>query len=101
MSIHKLATSLAGLASLAFVAAEVRADFETDHVLLATVSSGDLTAYRSIVRYGGTRTYNRLTPIFLGLIAGEVLGGLFPALFGAVYYFVSGNQPRLFNVIPG
>jgi len=54
-----------------------------------------------IVRYGGTRTYNRLRPIFLGLIAGEVLGALFPALFGAVYYFVSGNQPRLFNVIPG
>ncbi len=55
----------------------------------------------AVVRYGGTRVYNRLKPVFLGLIAGEVLGALFPALFGAVYYFISGNQPRLFNVIPG
>ena len=55
----------------------------------------------AIVRYGGSRTYNRLKPLFLGLIAGEVLGALFPTLFGAAYYFLTGNQPQVFNVIPG
>jgi hypothetical protein len=54
-----------------------------------------------VVRYGGTKAYNRLKPLFLGLIAGEVLGAVFPALFGAAYYFITGNQPKLFNVIPG
>ncbi|MDX9979718.1 MAG: hypothetical protein RBU25_06670 [Lentisphaeria bacterium] len=55
----------------------------------------------AIVRYGGSKIYNRLKPLFLGLIAGEVLGALFPALFGVFYYFITGNQPRMFNVIPG
>jgi hypothetical protein len=54
-----------------------------------------------VVRYGGTKAYNRLKPVFLGLIAGEVVGALFPALFGAAYFFITGNQPKLFNVIPG
>lgn len=55
----------------------------------------------AVVRYGGSQVYNRLKPLFLGLIAGEVLGALFPALFGAFYYFITGDQPKMFNVIPG
>ncbi|MBT7300964.1 MAG: hypothetical protein HN849_15700 [Victivallales bacterium] len=55
----------------------------------------------AVVRYGGSKTYGLLKPLFLGLIAGEVLGALFPALFGAAYYFLTGNQPQVFNVIPG
>jgi hypothetical protein len=37
----------------------------------------------------------------IGLIAGEVLGALFPTLFGVVYYFITNDQPKMFNVIPG
>jgi len=54
-----------------------------------------------IVRYGGSGLYNRVKPIMIGLIAGELLGALFPTLFGAAYYLITGRQPMMFNVIPG
>ena len=54
-----------------------------------------------ITRYGGSHTYNRIKPLMLGLIAGEVLSALFPTIFGAIYYFITNEQPQMFNVIPG
>jgi len=54
-----------------------------------------------VAKYGGVGLYNRLRPLMVGLIAGEVLGALFPALFGACYYLLTGRQPMMFNVIPG
>jgi hypothetical protein len=54
-----------------------------------------------ITQYGGSQAYNRLKPLMIGLIAGEVLGALFPTLFGVVYYFITNDQPKMFNVIPG
>ena len=59
-------------------------------------------AVKSIVaKYGGSNTYNRLKPLMLGLIAGEILGALLPTLFGLLYYAITNEQPRMFNVIPG
>ncbi|MBN2450385.1 MAG: hypothetical protein JXR77_08345 [Lentisphaeria bacterium] len=54
-----------------------------------------------IGKYGGASLYNRLKPLMIGIIAGELLGALFPTLFGAAYYFLTGRQPMSFNVIPG
>ena len=54
-----------------------------------------------IVRYGGSRAYDRLKPLMMGLIAGEVLGALFPTLVGAIYFFLTNQQPRTLNVLPG
>jgi hypothetical protein len=54
-----------------------------------------------ITKYGGSGLYNRLKPVMIGLIAGELLGALFPTLFGAFYYLLTGQQPMMFNVIPG
>lgn len=54
-----------------------------------------------IVRYGGSRAYERLKPLMMGLIAGEVLGALAPTLVGAIYYFITNQQPRTLNVLPG
>lgn len=54
-----------------------------------------------ITRFGGSKAYNKLKPIMLGLIAGEVLGALFPTIFGLFFYLTTGQQPRGFNVIPG
>lgn len=54
-----------------------------------------------ITRFGGSRAYNMLKPLMIGLIAGEVLGALFPTLFGLLYYLITGQQPKAFNVIPG
>lgn len=46
-----------------------------------------------VMKYGGSRLYNRLKPLMLGLIAGEILGAMVPSLVGTVYYFVTGKQP--------
>jgi hypothetical protein len=54
-----------------------------------------------VTKYGGSSLYNRLKPVMIGLIAGELLGALFPTLFGALYYLLTGQQPMMFNVIPG
>jgi hypothetical protein len=54
-----------------------------------------------ITKYGGSGLYNRLKPAMIGLIAGELLGALFPTLFGALYYLLTGEQPMTYNAIPG
>lgn len=47
----------------------------------------------SVLRYGGNHLYNRLRPLMLGLIAGEILGAVVPSIVGAVYYFITNKQP--------
>ena len=54
-----------------------------------------------VTKYGGSKLYGTLKPVMMGLIAGEVLGALFPSLFGLVYYLITNHQPKMFNVIPG
>jgi hypothetical protein len=55
----------------------------------------------SVMKYGGGKLYNRLKPLMMGLIAGEVLGAVFPSIVGAIYYFATGEQPVSFRVLPG
>lgn len=52
-------------------------------------------------KYGGARVYQRLKPLMIGLIAGEVLGALIPSLIGAVYFACTGEPPKQFWVLPG
>ncbi|MBT3376003.1 MAG: hypothetical protein HN742_29730 [Lentisphaerae bacterium] len=54
-----------------------------------------------VTKYGGARTYQRLKPLMFGLIAGEVLGALFPSLIGAIYFICTGDVPPRFWVLPG
>jgi len=54
-----------------------------------------------VSKYGGSHAYNRLKPVMMGLIAGEVLGALFPSLIGAIYYLITNQRPMVFNVLPG
>lgn len=54
-----------------------------------------------ITKYGGARVYQRLKPLMIGLIAGEVLGAVIPSIIGAVYFVVSGDLPPRFWVLPG
>jgi hypothetical protein len=55
----------------------------------------------AVARYGGSRLVNRLKPLMVGLIAGEVLGAVVPSLIGTVYYLVTGERPPRFLVLPG
>jgi hypothetical protein len=56
---------------------------------------------RSVVKYGGNAWYNRLKPMMYGLIAGEVLSAVMPSIVGAIYYFVTGEPPKAFQVMLG
>ena len=55
----------------------------------------------SVMKYGGARLYQSLKPAMLGLIAGEVLGALIPALVGMLYYAVTGTRAPTYSVLPG
>jgi hypothetical protein len=55
----------------------------------------------TVTKYGGSRLYNRLKPLMIGLIAGEVLGAVFPSIVGAIYYLITRDPPRSFLVLPG
>jgi len=47
-----------------------------------------------VVRYGGAQRYRRLAPLFIGLIAGEILGYLVGIVAGLAYTFCTGEPPR-------
>ncbi len=55
---------------------------------------------KAVVRYGGQKLYRRLTPLMLGLIAGDVLGMLVPSLIGALYYLATGRGAPVFIILP-
>jgi hypothetical protein len=54
-----------------------------------------------VVKYGGDNMYQRLKPLMFGLIAGDMLGGLFAIVVGFVYYLATGSPPMSFSVLPG
>ncbi len=54
-----------------------------------------------ITKFGGSQVYQKLKPLFFGLIAGEMLGGLLPMIIGAVYYWITGESPKSFWVFRG
>jgi hypothetical protein len=54
-----------------------------------------------VMKYGGARLYQRLKPLMLGLVAGEALGALVPAVFGIVYYLVTGSRAPTYGILPG
>jgi hypothetical protein len=53
-----------------------------------------------VVNYGGSRLYQRLKPLFFGLIAGEIFGAVVPTIVGATYYALTGMPPKQFWVLP-
>jgi hypothetical protein len=54
----------------------------------------------TIVKYGGSRLYQALKPLFFGLIAGEVFGAVVPSIVGTLYYLITGMPPKQFWVLP-
>jgi len=53
-----------------------------------------------VMRYGGAALYQKLKPLMIGLIAGELLGIVVPVIIGAIYYVVTGEPPKVFHVLP-
>lgn len=47
----------------------------------------------AVMRYGGAKLYNRLTPLIIGVIAGDVTSRFVPMLVGTIYYLATGQQP--------
>jgi len=43
--------------------------------------------------YGGARLYQRLKPLMVGLIAGEMTARLVPTVVGSIIYIVTGRSP--------
>ncbi len=52
-------------------------------------------------KYGGAKSYNRLKPLMIGLVTGELLAGIIAIIFSFIYYFVTGEKPVRFAVFPG
>lgn len=52
------------------------------------------------VRYGGWRLVQRVQPVMIGLIAGDMLGAFVPAIISAVHYVVTDTPPPSYNIMP-
>ena len=53
-----------------------------------------------VTRYGGSSGFQKLKPLMIGLIAGEMLTGFVLMVVGAVYYSVTGQPPMTYGVLP-
>jgi len=50
--------------------------------------------------YFGGRTYQKVKPFMIGLIAGDVIGGILPMVHGWIYEFTTGQSPMRYLVLP-
>ncbi len=53
-----------------------------------------------VTKYGGEKGYGAIKPLMFGLIAGDVVGGLFPLFTGWIYFGITGEIPRGFSIFP-
>jgi hypothetical protein len=56
------------------------------------------TIKKAVTKYGGAEHYQRLKPLMVGLVAGEMLAGILPMIIGAIYYLVQGEPPKSFAI---
>ena len=52
------------------------------------------------VRFGGNRAANRIKPLMIGVIAGEIVGALVFMVVGAIYFAVMGKKPISYRYFP-
>ncbi len=53
-----------------------------------------------VTHYGGVVVYNKLKPLMFGIIAGEMITGLVLLGVSWIYYFVTGEPPKPFLILP-
>ncbi|MEI6521218.1 MAG: DUF6785 family protein [bacterium] len=54
-----------------------------------------------VMRFGGGKAYHAVKPLMIGLIAGEAMAGVLIMLISAAHYFITGNPPKGFSILPG
>jgi len=54
----------------------------------------------AVTKYGGASAYQKVKPLMIGLIAGDMLGGVTPMIIGLIYYLLTGEPPKRFLVFP-
>ena len=54
----------------------------------------------AVTRFGGGEAYRRAKPLFVGLVAGEFVAGIFWAVVGLVYYLHTGTNGPVIRVHP-
>jgi len=54
----------------------------------------------AVTKYGGVAAYRKLQPLMYGIIAGEMLSGILVIGIGGVYYWLTGELPRRYIIIP-
>lgn len=55
----------------------------------------------AVTRFGGGQKYRQLKPLMIGIIAGDLLGGLLFMGIGAAYYAITGMEPKEYRIFPG
>ena len=55
---------------------------------------------KSSQKFGGNQVVQKLKPLAIGVIAGEISGALVFMVIGAVYYFVTGEKPITYRFFP-
>lgn len=55
----------------------------------------------AVVRFGGGATYQRLKPLFIGMIMGEIVVVTSSLIVGFIYYASTGQLPKSVAVFPG
>ncbi|MBA4388194.1 MAG: hypothetical protein C0404_09450 [Verrucomicrobia bacterium] len=53
----------------------------------------------AVMKWGGNELYHRLKPLMIGIIAGELLGGLIFMIAGAIYYLSTGTKPPPYSFL--
>ena len=54
-----------------------------------------------VLKFGGNKTYNKLKPLMVGMITGEIMGSLIPSIIALIFYLVTGEPPKAFHVFLG
>ena len=54
----------------------------------------------AVTRFGGLDAYRRVKVLMIGIIAGDVLGGLVFMAIGAIYYLVTGQHGATYMILP-
>jgi hypothetical protein len=53
-----------------------------------------------VVSFGGGKVYQNLKPVFIGIIAAELMGAGFCIFFEMIYYWITRNVPgKAFSVL--